>query len=169
MEQLIRKLPVPLVIAIICCILFIPFNGQMHLFDWDEINFAESAREMIASGNYLHNQIAFEAFYEKPPLFTWMQVISMKMFGINEFAARFPNAIVAFLSLNLMFFAGKTWKDEKLGWLWVLVYIGSLLPQFYFRSGIIDPLFNLLIYTGLVLFFLPHIKATLKPMKFSML
>ena len=31
---------------------FIPFLGRVHLFDWDEINFAESAREMIVTGNY---------------------------------------------------------------------------------------------------------------------
>ena len=31
---------------------FIPFLGNVHLFDWDEINFAEAAREMIVSGNY---------------------------------------------------------------------------------------------------------------------
>jgi 4-amino-4-deoxy-L-arabinose transferase-like glycosyltransferase len=30
---------------------FLPFLGAVHLFDWDEINFAESAREMIGSGN----------------------------------------------------------------------------------------------------------------------
>ncbi|MEI9934823.1 MAG: hypothetical protein WDM71_08225 [Ferruginibacter sp.] len=34
-------------IAILAALLFIPFLGHVHLFDWDEINFAESAREMI--------------------------------------------------------------------------------------------------------------------------
>jgi 4-amino-4-deoxy-L-arabinose transferase-like glycosyltransferase len=34
--------------------------------------------------------------------------------------------------------------------LWVLAYAGSLLPHVYFRSGIIDPWFNLFIFLGLV-------------------
>ena len=34
-------------IVLIAALLFIPFIGNLHLFDWDEINFAESAREMI--------------------------------------------------------------------------------------------------------------------------
>ena len=72
---------------------YVPFLGGVHLFDWDEINFAESAREMIISGNYLNVQINFQPFWEKPPLFIWIQVLSMKIFGINEFAARFPNAL----------------------------------------------------------------------------
>jgi 4-amino-4-deoxy-L-arabinose transferase-like glycosyltransferase len=59
----------------------------------DEINFAESAREMIVTGDYSKVQINFNPFWEKPPLFIWMQVLSMKIFGINEFAARFPNAV----------------------------------------------------------------------------
>ena len=41
-----------LIIVLIGGIFFLPFLGDVHLFDWDEINFAESAREMIVSGNY---------------------------------------------------------------------------------------------------------------------
>ena len=43
--------------------------GNVHLFDWDEINFAESAREMIESGDYLRVQINYLPFWEKPPFF----------------------------------------------------------------------------------------------------
>ncbi|HEY8366017.1 MAG TPA: glycosyltransferase family 39 protein, partial [Bacteroidia bacterium] len=55
-----------LVLALIC---FFPFLGGVHLFDWDEINFAEIAREMILSNDYLRPTINFEPFWEKPPLF----------------------------------------------------------------------------------------------------
>ena len=51
-------------IAIAAALFFIPGIGSVHLFDWDEINFAESAREMITSGNYLTVQINFEQFWE---------------------------------------------------------------------------------------------------------
>ena len=67
-------------IAIIAALLFIPFIGRLHLFDWDEINFAESAREMIVTKDYLTVQINYLPFWEKPPLFIWMQVLSMKIF-----------------------------------------------------------------------------------------
>jgi len=77
------------IIFIIASLLFIPFLGSVHLFDWDEINFAESAREMIVTGDYNTVRIDFEPFWEKPPLFIWMQALSMKIFGINEFAAVF--------------------------------------------------------------------------------
>ena len=68
-----------LIITFIGIILFMPFIGAVHLFDWDEINFAESAREMMVTGNYSKVQINYTPFWEKPPLFIWMQVVSMKM------------------------------------------------------------------------------------------
>src|SRR4030042_6770053 len=99
MNLLNRKFFPELLIIISGAVLFIPFLGGVNLFDWDEINFAESAREMIVSGDYLTVQINYLPFWEKPPLFIWMQVLSMKLFGINEFAARFPNAICGIVSL----------------------------------------------------------------------
>jgi 4-amino-4-deoxy-L-arabinose transferase-like glycosyltransferase len=58
----------PFIIFVSAVIFFIPFLGSVHLFDWDEINFAESAREMIVTGNYSRVQIDFHPFWEKPPL-----------------------------------------------------------------------------------------------------
>src|SRR3954468_6465930 len=87
-------------------LLFVPFLGKVHLFDWDEINFAECAREMIVSGNYVTPTINFQPFWEKPPLFIWMQVLSMKAFGINEFSARLPNAICGITTLLILYSIG---------------------------------------------------------------
>ena len=147
-----------LLIVIIGLLLFLPFNGLVHLFDWDEINFAESAREMIVTGNYSTVSINFIPFWEKPPLFIWMQVVSMKFFGINEFAARFPNAICGVLTLLILFEIGRRLKNNKFGLAWALAYGASILPFLYFKSGIIDPWFNLFIFSALffVSFFTFH-------------
>lgn len=128
---------------------FLPFLGAVHLFDWDEINFAECAREMLLTGDYLRPQIDFESFWEKPPLFIWMQAVSMQVFGIGAFAARFPNVVCGVLTLLLVYHLGRRLHDRAFGWLWALAWLGSLLPHLYFHSGIIDPWFNLLIFAGL--------------------
>ncbi|MFP4241639.1 MAG: ArnT family glycosyltransferase [Chitinispirillaceae bacterium] len=127
---------------------FIPFLGEVHLFDWDEANFAEAAREMIETGNFMRVTINYEPFWEKPPLFFWLQSASMKIFGINEFAARFPNAIFGILTLILVYTIGKKLYDKKFGLLWAGAFVGSFLPHFFFKSGIIDPVFNLFIFLG---------------------
>lgn len=144
-----RQIRSYLLIIALGSILFFPFLGNAHLFDWDEINFAETSREMVLTGNYTQAQVDFQQFWEKPPLFFWLQSTSMRIFGINEFAARFPNAICGILTLLLLFGIGKQLKDERLGWLWVACYVGSILPQFYFKSGIIDPWFNLFMFLGI--------------------
>lgn len=134
------------VITILAALLFLPFLGQVHLFDWDEINFAECAREMIVSGDYLRAQIDFMPFWEKPPFFIWMQVLSMKLLGINEYAARFPNALMGIVTLITLFSVGKRIINEKMATWWVLLYAATWLPHFYFKSGIIDPTFNFFIF-----------------------
>lgn len=136
----------PLTVAILAAILFIPFLGNVHLFDWDEVNFAESAREMLVTGDYFRVQINYLPFWEKPPLFFWLQALSMTAFGVNEFAARFPNAICGILTLTLLFSIGKQVGSTRLAWLWVLFMLGSFTPALYFKSGIIDPWFNLFIF-----------------------
>lgn len=136
-------------IVLISSILFIPFLGASHLFDWDEINFAECAREMIVTGNYSQVQINFQAFWEKPPLFIWMQALSMKAFGVNEFAARFPNAICGILTLVSIYLIGRKIYDRKFALTWVSIYASSFLTFFYFKSGIIDPWFNLFIFIAI--------------------
>lgn len=134
------------IIAVAASLLFFPFLGQVHLFDWDEINFAECAREMIVTDNYLQVQIDYKPFWEKPPVFIWMQVLAMRMFGINEYAARFPNAVIGVITLLSLFYVGKRVVNEKMGIWWAALYAASWLPHFYFKSGIIDPTFNLFIF-----------------------
>ncbi|MCB0795515.1 MAG: glycosyltransferase family 39 protein [Flavobacteriales bacterium] len=136
-------------IAVGALLLFVPGLGAVHLFDWDEINFAEIAREMLVTGDWLQPQIDHRPFHEKPPLFMWMQAICMSVFGIGEFAARVPNAIAGLFTLLALYRIGSNLRDGTFGMLWVLAYVGSLLPHLYFRSGIIDPWFNLFIFLGL--------------------
>ena len=130
-------------------LLFMTGIGRVHLFDWDEINFAESAREMLVTGDYLNVRVNYEMFWEKPPLFIWMQALSMKVFGVNEFAARFPNAVCGIITLFVLFHIGRKLKNEAFGLLWTALYAVSFLPFFYFKSGIIDPWFNLFIFLGI--------------------
>ena len=130
-------------------IFIIPTLDCFYLFDWDEINFAESSREMLLTGDYFHVQINFEPFHEKPPLFFWLQSLSMKIFGVGGFAARFPNALLAFFTPITLFFMGKTIKDYSFGVLWASIYMCGILPSLYFRTGIIDPYFNLFIFTSI--------------------
>jgi 4-amino-4-deoxy-L-arabinose transferase-like glycosyltransferase len=136
-------------IAIIAGIVFIPFIGNSPLFDWDEVNFAECAREMIVSGDYSHVQLNYRPFWEKPPFFIWLQAISMNLFGVNEFAARLPNAACSIFTFIAIYLAGRRFHSGGFGLLWCLLYAATLLPHLYFKSGLIDPWFNLFIFLSI--------------------
>lgn len=145
-----QKLFYSLVLAGLGALFFIPFLGGVRLFDWDEINFAECAREMVLLGDYGRVHIDFQPFYEKPPFFFWCQALMMHLFGTNEFAARLPNALCGIITLVYLYHLGTKLHGHRFGLLWALAFLGSVTPHLYFRSGIIDPFFNLFIFAGLV-------------------
>lgn len=132
-----------LLFTLVCALQILPVLSNTHLFDWDEINFAEAAREMLVTGDFSIVQIGFLPFWEKPPLFIWMQAGSMYLFGINEFAARFPNFFASVGTLMALYMIGTALRSSRFGFTWTLLYFGSLLPNLYFHSGIIDPWYNL--------------------------
>lgn len=53
------------VFLLLAFVAFVAFNGNTHLFDWDEINFAEAAREMIVTGDYATVRIDYLPFLGK--------------------------------------------------------------------------------------------------------
>lgn len=138
-----------LLITGLAILFFFSFLGGVHLFDRDEVSIAECAREMLLTGEWIRPQIDFHAFSERPPMFLWAQAISMYLFGINEFAARFPNAVCGLVTLLLVYRIGSRLHDRMFAWIWVLAWLGSILPHLFFRSGIVDPWFNLLVFAGL--------------------
>lgn len=156
--RVLEKYKYKCLIGLLGGLFYIPFLGQVHLFDWDEINFAECAREMLETGDYLQVQINYLPFAEKPPLFFWLQVLAMKSFGINAFAAHFPSALCGIITLITLFRIGKQIYHKFFGMLWVGCYFGTFLPHLYFKSGIIDPIFNLFTFLGLYYFILFYYK-----------
>lgn len=140
-----------IILAVLCILFYFPFLGDVHLFDWDEINFAESAREMMVTGEYFKVMIDYQPFWEKPPFFFWLQVLSMKIFGVNEFAARFPNALFGLITILTIYHFGSKWVGKSFGFIWGFLFLISLLPFFYFKSGIIDPVFNYFIFLSMLL------------------
>jgi len=126
--------------------------GYNHLFDWDEINFAECAREMLLTGNYLTPMIDFQPFHEKPPFFIWLQATAMYQFGVSAFSARLPNAICGLISIVILYLIGSRHRGKNFGFIWSMLYVASILPHLYFKSGIIDPVFNLFIFLSIYFF-----------------
>jgi len=152
-----------LVMVVLGALLFLPGLGLAPLFDWDEINFAEAAREMLLSGDWLRMQIDFKPFWEKPPLFIWLQALSMWLLGVGEYAARLPNALAGIATLVVVYNMGSLIFNRRFGLFWALSYTAALFPHLYFKSGIIDPVFNLFIFLSYWYFILHYWKLKQYP------
>src|ERR1700744_4168407 len=68
-------------------------NWIMPLTDRDEVRFAEASREMIQRGDYVVPWFNGNYRFDKPILIYWCQSTSYRIFGDNDFAARFPSAL----------------------------------------------------------------------------
>lgn len=91
-----------------CALLFalvarIVANTLIPLADTTEARYAEIARKMLQTGDWITPQHDYGVpFWAKPPLSTWLAASSMKMLGINEFAARLPSLLLGIATLWLI-------------------------------------------------------------------
>ena len=79
--------------------------GGMALTGPDEPRYAEIGREMWASGDWITPRLNGYLWLEKPIWLYWGQAISYHLFGVNEFAARFPSAVSALVTVVFTAFA----------------------------------------------------------------
>src|SRR5215470_16555895 len=61
--------------------------GSYGLWEPDEARYAEIAREMLASGNFVVPHLNYVVYVEKPPLLYWISAAWMAVLGANEFSA----------------------------------------------------------------------------------
>jgi 4-amino-4-deoxy-L-arabinose transferase-like glycosyltransferase len=78
--------------------------GSFGLWEPDEARYAEIAREMLQSGNWLVPHLNYVAYIEKPPLLYWLTTLSFWIFGVSEFAARLPVAVSAIAGILATYF-----------------------------------------------------------------
>jgi 4-amino-4-deoxy-L-arabinose transferase-like glycosyltransferase len=84
-----------------------PNLGKPSLWDIDEGNNAEAAREMLASGNWIVPTFNYQLRVDKPALLYWLQIFAYRSFGVNEFAARLPSALAALVTVLITYELGR--------------------------------------------------------------
>jgi len=82
-------------LAIVATIALIYRLGSLGLIDETEPLFAEAARQMVKTGNWITPYYNDVTRFDKPPLVYWLMAIGYRTFGVNEWMARLPSAIAA--------------------------------------------------------------------------
>jgi len=75
-----------------------------HLIPSDEGRYAEIAREMLESGNWIVPRYNGYLYFEKPPLQMWANALTFQLFGLGEWQARLWTGITSFFSILLVGF-----------------------------------------------------------------
>ncbi|QGZ61599.1 glycosyltransferase family 39 protein [Paraburkholderia acidisoli] len=94
-----------LLILALAVIWFLPL-GWRHLLPSDEGRYAEMAREMLATGDWITPRYNGYKYFEKPPLQTWMNALTFAAFGLGEWQARLYTALTGFAGVLLIGFTG---------------------------------------------------------------
>ena len=117
----LRRSVLPWLPLCLAAVLYLAASVGPALFDQNEAQYAGAVREMLdRPSDYLpsaRGQLERGRWYvptndgvprlQKPPVVYWALLASMGVFGVNEFAARLPNALVSLAWFAGMFLLGR--------------------------------------------------------------
>ncbi|WP_459555492.1 ArnT family glycosyltransferase [Lacunimicrobium album] len=96
--------------------LLIFFNlGTAKLFDEDEPKNAECGREMFERGDWIVPTFNYELRTDKPIMIYWLMLCSFNVFGVSEFAARLPSALMALGTMCSIYVIARHLFDRTTG------------------------------------------------------
>lgn len=117
-------------------------SGNAFLFDEDEGAFSEATREMMVSGNYLSTTMNAHPRFDKPILSYWFMAASATVFGLNEFAMRFPSAMAASIWVLSLFLFCRRLYPAKIAFPAAFMLASSLHISIIGKAATADALLN---------------------------
>jgi 4-amino-4-deoxy-L-arabinose transferase-like glycosyltransferase len=106
---------------------FLLFIGQRALSVPDEGRYVEIPREMALTGDWLTPRLNGVKYFEKPPLFYWLETIALQVLGRSEFALRLWPALFGLGGCLAVYLVGRRLWSRRAGWLAAGTMATSLL------------------------------------------
>ena len=113
------------------------FQGSRGIWEPDEGYYAEPAKNMISTGDWIVPQNFLRPFIEKPPIVFWGIVGGIKLLGCNEWGVRFANGVWFLLTVFTVAGLARSIWDDRTAVLAALIYATSPLP--YAACNIVTP------------------------------
>jgi 4-amino-4-deoxy-L-arabinose transferase-like glycosyltransferase len=89
------------------------------------MRYAESAREMARSGDWVVPTLNFVPYFEKPILTYWAGAATQTLFGSSPSAVQLPSLLAGLLSLFATYAFGRHWRDARFGFAAALLLLFS--------------------------------------------
>ena len=132
----------------------------------DESRYAEIPREMIASGDWIVPRLNGLRYFEKPVMGYWLNALSIKLFGENAFAVRFPSAAATGLSAFMVFLLIRRFSGEiAAATLAALIFLTSFIVFGIGTFNILDSMLAVFVTASMTSFFFAHDTDSLKKKK----
>ena len=112
--------------------------GQHPIAAPDSARYVEIPREMVATGDYLTPHLNGLKYFEKPPLFYWMQAGALKLFNLNEISVCIVNALLMLGIAILIYLMGLTFYDRLSGLIAALGYAFTIFAFAFTRLICLD-------------------------------
>ena len=143
-------------LCFVSLVLFFLGIWLIPITDPTESVYVLTAKEMLAAGDWLSPRIYGNFWFDKPIMFYWELLIAYKIFGVNEFAARFFPAVFATLGLFLTYFFGAKLYTKRIG-LAAAVMLATSLEYWYIAHAVITDMTLLVMFSAtLISFFLGY-------------
>ncbi|HEY6012151.1 MAG TPA: glycosyltransferase family 39 protein [Nitrospirota bacterium] len=127
-----------ILLTVLLGIFFTLLPGNRSLSVPDEGRYAEISREMAVTGDYLTPRLNGVKYFEKPPLFYWLEAAMIKLFGLGERTLRVWPSLLALLGCLAVYTAGARLFDRRTGLISAAVLSTSLLYYALGRMIILD-------------------------------
>lgn len=114
-----------LLLLIIYALLWFGTLNYRHLIPSDEGRYAEMAREMLVTGDWVTPRYNGYKYFEKPPLQVWATAATFQVFGIGDWQARLWTALTGFLTILVIGFTGARIYNARAGWIAAFVLASS--------------------------------------------
>jgi 4-amino-4-deoxy-L-arabinose transferase-like glycosyltransferase len=145
-------------LALILSIFFSYDLGVRPFANPDEGRYVEIPREMVATGDYVTPRLNSLKYFEKPPLFYWLQATSLKAFGVNETSMRLWTVVFAILGCLSVFLVGYAFYSSEAGLAASALLATNVLYYTHSRLIIIDLVFSTLLSGALWCFFVLFVR-----------
>ena len=114
-----------LLLALVYALLWFGTLNYRHLIPSDEGRYAEMAREMLVTGDWVTPRYNGYQYFEKPPLQVWATAVAFKAFGIGDWQARLWTALTGFLTIIAVGLASAKLSGPRAGFLSAVVLASS--------------------------------------------
>jgi len=119
--------------------------GTPGLFDADEPAYAQAAREMLETRDWITPHFNGQPRFDKPILFYWLISLSYRAMGVGEFAVRFWSALAAVILVLVIARAARRWFGPPADLLAGLAFTTNLLTALLARAAVTDMLLTLFV------------------------